>query len=304
LKETGVFSVVYSDQYDLKWAEHVFPVDKFRRVKDRIIRDGIVKPEEIIPARRASESEVLLVHLEEYYQRIWRMTERPESGWYEFEAPVTEKVIESVLWHTGGSIVACEKALEGGVAVSLGGGFHHAFPDHGEGFCFINDIAVAVRAMLEGKKIQRCAIIDCDLHQGNGTARIFEDASEVFTFSIHQENLYPIKQKSDIDVGLPDFAGDDEYLPLLQRYVPEILDEHKPDLVFYVAGADPYRNDKLGTLQLTKSGLKKRDEIIFGESRKRKMAVVAVLAGGYAADTEDVIDIHAAMVACAARFAE
>ena len=299
-----MLNIVYSDAYDLKWAEHVFPVDKFRRVRERIIRDGIIKADEIIPARRATEDEVLLVHQAGYYERMWQMTDRPESGWFEFEAPITKEVIDAVLWHTGGSITACEKAVEtGGIAVSLGGGFHHAFADHGEGFCFINDIAVAVRTMLVNGKIQRCAIIDCDLHQGNGTAKIFQQTPEVFTFSIHQQNLYPIKQKSDLDIGLPDFADDGEYLPHIEKHIPQILDDHRPDLVFYVAGADPYVHDTLGTLQLTREGLARRDEIIFGESRKRNIPAVAVLAGGYATNTEDVIDIHAAMIACASRHA-
>lgn len=299
-----MLSIVYSDEYDLKWAEHVFPVDKFLRVKDRIVGDGIVKPEQIIPARAATDTEVLLVHNAEYYRRMWEMTRNPESGWFEFEAPISVSVINAVLWHTGGSIIACSKAIEtGGIAVSLGGGFHHAFADHGEGFCFINDIAVAVKAMLDGGRIEKCAVIDCDLHQGNGTAKIFQDVPEVFTFSIHQQNLYPIKQKSDLDIGLVDFADDAQYLPEIEKHLPQILDEFKPGLVFYVAGADPFKHDKLGTLQLSKEGLKKRDEIVFGESRRRAIPVVAALAGGYSTDTQDVIDIHAEMTACAKRHA-
>ena len=221
------------------------------------------------------------------------MTESPEMGWVEFEAPITKQVVEACMYAAGGSIIACERALESrATAISLGGGFHHAFPDHGEGFCFINDVAVAIRVMLHRGTIGRCAVLDCDLHQGNGTAFIFQEQPDVYTFSIHQEHLYPLKQRSDLDIGLDNGAGDEVYLGHLKRCVPMILDSHKPELVFYLAGADPYEGDQLGDLRLTRDGFIRRDEIIFSECMSRGIPVAVVLAGGYARNTADVVDIH------------
>jgi len=177
-------------------------------------------------------------------------------------------------------------------------GFHHGFADHAEGFCYINDIAVGIRTMQKEGRIEKAAVLDCDLHQGNGTAHIFQDDASVFTYSIHQENNYPFKQKSDLDVGLLDFIGDDEYLAHLQKEVPHVLDSHKPQLVIYVAGADPYKNDQLGSLQLTLKGLQERDRLVFSECLKRGIPAVSVTAGGYARQVSDTVLIHYG--ACAA----
>ncbi|MFW6163854.1 MAG: histone deacetylase, partial [Planctomycetota bacterium] len=174
-------------------------------------------------------------------------------------------------------------------------GFHHAFPDHGEGFCFINDVAVAVRAAQARGLIRRAAVIDCDLHQGNGTAAVFADDPDVFTFSIHQELLYPVpKQRSDLDVGLDPMTDDDTYLAHLEDHVPRILARHRPELVLYVAGADPYEGDQLGDLALTRDGLARRDRLVLGAARQAGVPVAAVVAGGYATGVDDVVDIHLA----------
>jgi acetoin utilization deacetylase AcuC-like enzyme len=174
----------------------------------------------------------------------------------------------------------------------VGGGFHHAFADHGEGFCYVNDVAVGVARMLADGSVKRAAVIDCDLHQGNGTADIFGNDERVFTFSIHQEHLYPMKEESDWDIGLDDETGDGVYLEHMSRAVPKILEGHKPELVVYVAGADPYRYDQLGALRLTKRGLALRDRYVIEGCHKRGIPVVPVLAGGYALDTKDTVDIH------------
>lgn len=208
------------------------------------------------------------------------------------ELPLNREIRDFFLLATGGSILAAEEALNRGKAINLNGGFHHAFPDHAEGFCYLNDPAVAIRKLKAGKKIKRAAVIDCDLHQGNGTALIFRRDPDVFTYSIHQENLYPVKQKSDLDVGLPDDAGDITYLDHLKLEVPAIYDRHQPELICYVAGADPFAGDQLGTLELTKEGLRRRDEIVIGEAASRGIPIFIVLAGGYAIKTEDVVDIH------------
>jgi acetoin utilization deacetylase AcuC-like enzyme len=207
---------------------------------------------------------------------------------------LTPGIVRAFLWGAGGSIVAARLALErGGPAMNVGGGLHHAFPDHADGFCYINDVALAGRKMQEEGRFERAAVLDCALHQGNGTAVMFHADPTVFTFSIHEEYLYPVKQRSDVDVGLPPHGGDDVYLPPLRQYVPEILDGHRPDFVAYVAGADPYAGDQLGTLQLTFEGLIERDRLVLGACRERDIPVVILLAGGYASRTEDTVIIHA-----------
>jgi acetoin utilization deacetylase AcuC-like enzyme len=193
----------------------------------------------------------------------------------------------------GGSIVACRKALERGISANIGGGLHHAFADQAAGFCYINDIAVGIRAAQAEGLIERAAVIDCDLHQGNGTARIFEGDDSVFTFSMHQENLYPAKEKSDLDIGLPDGTGDDLYLSKLMKALPEVLDRAEPELVVYQAGADPYAEDQLGNLTLSLEGLRDRDRLVLGACHERGIPTVITLGGGYARKPADTVTIHA-----------
>jgi acetoin utilization deacetylase AcuC-like enzyme len=176
--------------------------------------------------------------------------------------------------------------------MNLTGGFHHAFPDHAEGFCYVNDVAVAIRKLQLERRIKRALVVDCDLHQGNGTAYIFRGDPDVFTFSIHQEKLYPVKQRSSLDIGLPNLAGDAEYFGHLERHVPRIMEEFRPDIVFYLAGADPYEGDQLGSLRLTMKGLRRRDELVFKECAGRAVPICVVVAGGYAFHAEDTIQIH------------
>jgi acetoin utilization deacetylase AcuC-like enzyme len=181
--------------------------------------------------------------------------------------------------------------------VHLGGGFHHAFPDHGEGFCLINDVAVAIRMLRRDRAVGRVLVVDLDVHQGNGTAAIFATEPEVFTFSMHQENNYPAwKPPSDLDLGLEDGVEDEEYLGLLERHLPDILDNHRPDLVFYLAGADPYAEDQLGGLSLTLDGLRRRDAAVFLSCRQVGTPVAVTLAGGYARREADTVAIHVATV--------
>jgi len=285
---------IYHPRYELKWGGHVFPVEKYRLLHDRLIAEGLVGTEELLLPEPATDDELLLVHTRTYLQRLEELVDRPMAAILEFEAPFPREVADAVRYATGGTILACEVALrDGTAAINLGGGFHHAFPDHGEGFCFINDVAVAIRAVQASGLARRVAVIDCDLHQGNGTAAIFRRDPDVFTFSIHQELLYPLpKQQSTLDVGLEEGAGDETYLAAMERHVPRILDSHRPELVLYLAGADPFEEDQLGDLGLTKAGLRRRDEIVLGAARERGLPVALVLAGGYARRTEDVVDIH------------
>lgn len=285
---------VYHEQYYLDWPDHVFPSEKFRLIHEQLIRGKVIQPSEIITPRRATEEEVKLVHRPDYLARMKEIARQdPQLGLMEFEVPVSQRVVEAFYLATGGTIMAGELALKHKTGVmNLGGGFHHAFADHGEGFCLINDLAIAVRVLQKTGQIQKAMIIDCDLHQGNGTARIFQDDPRVFTFSIHQENNYPIKKKSDLDIGLPDFTGDKEYLDHLHKHIPVIIRQHQPDLIVYQAGADPYEGDQLGSLKITKKGLGERDRFIVESARDANIPIAVTLGGGYAVNLQDLIDIH------------
>jgi acetoin utilization deacetylase AcuC-like enzyme len=278
----------YSSRYEPDWPDHVFPMEKYRLIAERLRAGGkaLVEPD---PATR---DDLLLAHTPEYLDRLERMTETPELGYMEFEVPCTRTTVEAFKLAAGGSILAGRRALEEGAAGNVGGGFHHAFADRGEGFCLINDLAVMIRVLQKEGRIRRAAVIDLDLHQGNGTAKIFEGDPDVYTFSMHQEHNYPVKEKSTWDIGLDDYTGDDEYLTRLREAMPKILDGHKPDLVVYQAGADCYEHDKLGLLKLTMGGIAERDKTVYRACRERKLPVATTLGGGYPKHTADVVAIH------------
>lgn len=280
---------VYSEGYYADIGAHVFPVRKYRLVYQQLRARGINDGDLVEPAP-ASETDLLLAHNPDYVNDLIqaRSTERTASS----ELPISKEIIHAFRLAAGGTIRACEEALKEGCAVNLSGGFHHAFPDHAEGFCYINDMAVAVRRVQQQRKGIRVAVIDCDLHQGNGTAFIFQDDENVYTFSIHQRDLYPPKQDSSWDIHLKNGVGDEEYLGYLEKAVPAIMEKFKPGLVLYQAGADPYEGDQLGDLKLSIDGLKKRDKLIFGECKNRGVPVAALLGGGYARDTNDTVTIH------------
>lgn len=272
--------IIYSPKYNLNIGGHVFPTVKYDGVYKRLIPEH---KKIIIEPRPAADSEVVLVHTKEYIHKLKTGT-LTQDEIYRLELPYSKELVEASWLCAGGTIMACRIALEEGCAVHLGGGFHHAFPDHGEGFCVLNDITIGIRAA--GKKT---LVIDCDLHHGNGTAYIFRNDKSVFTFSIHQENNYPIpKPPSSLDIGLADGAGDSEYMMHLGTQIPQIMERFKPELIVYVAGADPYEFDQLGGLKLTIEGLRERDRFIFGLG----IPTAVVLAGGYALNIEDTIQIH------------
>jgi acetoin utilization deacetylase AcuC-like enzyme len=281
--------LIASDAYEVDLFGHVFPVKKYRLIREDLVTRGIAGETDFVEAPRASAEEVILIHTADYFDDFFncRQTHRTMRS----EMVLTPEIVESFMVTVGGTIAAARRALADGVCVHLGGGFHHAYPDHAEGFCYLNDVAIAIAKLrLEGE-IARACVIDCDLHQGNGTAFIFGGEASVFTFSIHQENNYPPKERSDLDIGLPDGADDELYLSKL-AVVGQILDHHKPDMVFYLAGADPFKDDKLGGLALTKPGLQKRDWLVFRECHSRQVPVCVVLAGGYAFDLADDVEIH------------
>jgi len=282
--------------YEVDIGPHVFPTRKYRLVRDRLLADGTVKPGDFVLAESVSDDDIRLVHTAEYVRKI-RQGALSVQERLVLEVPFSPALRDAMWLCAGGTLHAARCALHDGIAVHLGGGFHHAFPDRGEGFCLINDVAVAIRILLREHAVGRALVVDLDVHQGNGTAAIFATEPEVFTFSMHQENNYPAwKPPSDLDLGLEDGVEDEEYLGLLERHLPDILESHHPDLVFYLAGADPYAEDQLGGLSLTMDGLRRRDAEVFRSCRQVGTPVAVTLAGGYARREADTVAIHVATV--------
>ncbi|MEE9274590.1 MAG: histone deacetylase [bacterium] len=280
---------VFHPGYHADIGDHVLQIAKYGETHARLRAAGLPESAFAEPVA-ATADEVRLVHTREYVADL--LSGEHTHRTLPSELPLSEEIVCSCFLAAGGTIRAAREALSGGKALNLTGGFHHAFPDQAEGFCYINDLAVAIRVLQAEGAARRAAVIDCDLHQGNGTAFIFRRDESVYTFSIHQQNIYPVKRKSDLDIGLPDLADDAIYLPHIRKRVPEILDRCKPDLVLYQAGADPWAGDQLGTLQLTKEGLRERDECVLAECRRRGIPVAGTLGGGYAANPSDTLDIH------------
>jgi acetoin utilization deacetylase AcuC-like enzyme len=291
---------VYRDDYVMDMGEHVFPVRKYQMTYAGLIADGILSPEDLCAPEPASYEDLRLVHTAAYLERLHQLA---SLGWGFLtpDTPVTEEIVEKSVLAAGGTILTGRLALREGIAVHLSGGFHHASADNGEGFCYINDVAVAIRRLQADGLVRRAAIVDLDVHQGNGNALIFRGDPDVFTLSMHQERNYPgLKPPSDLDIGLRDGTSDEDYLRLLREALPRVLDDHRPDIVFYLAGADPYEQDQLGGLSLTIEGLRVRDETVLDACRRRGIAVAVTLAGGYAVRTEDTVTIHCNTVAAAA----
>ncbi|HEX8500649.1 MAG TPA: histone deacetylase [Pyrinomonadaceae bacterium] len=284
--------VCYTPRYYADIGEgHVFPIRKFELVRDRLVAEGTLSPAEIYEPREAPVEDVLLVHTEDYVTRLRAGALTPREL-RRLGLPWSKALVRRSFLATAGTLAAARAALLEGVGANLAGGTHHAFPDHGEGFCVLNDVAVAVRALRRDGLARRFAVVDLDVHQGNGTAHIFAEDPAVFTFSMHGAKNYPLfKLRSSLDVELADGTGDDEYLETLARSLPRVF-AHRPDLVFYLGGADPYAGDKLGRLSLSIPGLRARDELVLGECRARGIPVATVMSGGYAADVSDTVEIH------------
>ncbi len=295
--------IVYSDRYDLNLGDHVFPSVKYRLTKERLLRDNVAKPEDFVEPEPASDEDVALVHHREYIRKLKTGT-LSHVEILRLEIPYSPELVRAVWLSAGGSILAGRLALEDGSAVNLGGGFHHAFPDHGEGFCVLHDVAIGIRRLQKDKAIERAMTVDCDVHDGNGTADIFAADATVFTLSIHQLNNYPVpKPPSNLDINLADGVEDEEYLAELEHGLDHALQDFQPDILYYVAGADPYREDQLGGLKLTLHGLEQRDRLVFRKARAKNIPVVVTLAGGYARHVEDTVRIHVTTVRVAKEFA-
>jgi len=286
------FKLVYHPGYDLQLGDHIFPSAKYRLVHDRLLEEGIADASDFIEPEPAPDEDLILVHEPDWVQRL----KTGRLNFYELlrlEIPYSREMVRGFLLATGGTTLAARLALDQGIAFNLSGGFHHAFPDHGEGFCALHDVAVAIRRLQRDGLIERVLVADCDVHQGNGTAFIFRHDPSVFTLSIHQYNNYPgIKPPSDIDINLPDGAGDEEYLEKLEKAYTKALGEFRPQIVAYIAGADPYREDQLGGLALTLEGLERRDRLVIESALRQGAAVFVTLAGGYAIELEDTVRIH------------
>jgi acetoin utilization deacetylase AcuC-like enzyme len=271
--------------------KHVFPLQKYRLVYENLLAMG-AKKENFLRPRPAPDEDVELVHSHRYLRRV-KTGGLSLAELKALEIRYSPELVRFALLSVGGTVLAARKALECGLAVHIGGGFHHAFPDHGEGFCLLNDVAVGARKVVEEKLAERVMIVDCDLHQGNGTAAALAGREEIFTLSIHQMDVYPSeKPLSTLDIGLWAGDGDGKYLTELRAHIPKIYEEFRPNILFYLAGADPYEKDQLGGLALTKAGLKERDKLVIESARSLGIAVAVVLAGGYAQELKDTVDIH------------
>src|SRR5215813_2965791 len=324
------FKLVYSDDYYLPIGPHVFPAEKYQRIHNKLIQSGTAEAADFLKPQPASDQDILLVHTPAYVQKLTSgtLSAREEM---QMEIPYSPELVRAFWLAAGGSILAAQDALKERVAINIGGGFHHAFPDHGEGFCMIHDVAVAIRRLQRDDKIRTAMTVDCDVHQGNGTAAIFAGtrtasallpsssvstvqppanaprgkmrgahAGEVFTISLHQHNNYPLwKPPSSIDVDLPDGTNDEDYLAWLDNALSSGLRQFEPDLICYIAGADPYREDQLGGLDLTIAGLKSRDELVFRVAKAQDIPIMVTFAGGYAQNVEDTVTIHSNTVVAA-----
>jgi acetoin utilization deacetylase AcuC-like enzyme len=305
-------SIAYSARYHIDIGPHVFPTRKYPLICQRLLESGVIARADLIEPRAATWDELALVHTAEYLTQL-RTGAMSAHDLAQLELPWSEDMVEAFRIMVGGTcqaaLIACglegrsEKAegrsqeAEGRspVVCHIGGGLHHAFPNHGEGFCPFNDVAVAVR-VLQSRGVQRAAVIDLDVHHGNGTAFIFESDSRVFTFSMHQQHNYPMwKPHGSLDLGLPDGTRDAAYLAELERALPQVM-ASGPRCVFYLAGADPYEDDQLGGLRLTKDGLRQRDRVVIDAVRRADVPLVIVLAGGYARRVEDTVAIHAGTI--------
>ena len=303
MKSLLPFKLVYHDRYDLNLGAHVFPSQKFRLIYEMLLRESLAAEADFLRPNPASDEDILRVHTADWVRKLKTGT-LTASDVMRLEVPYSPELVEAVWLAAGGTILAAQSALRDGFGSNLSGGFHHAYPEHGEGFCAIHDVAVAIRRLQADGAIKKAIVVDTDVHHGNGTAAIFRGDPTVFTLSIHQLNNYPgHKPPSSLDLNMDDRAEDDEYLGALIPAVQQALDKFQPEILFYVGGADPYCEDQLGGLSLTKAGLKQRDRSVFEEARRRGIPVATTLAGGYAHRVEDTVRIHVNTILAASEIA-
>jgi len=294
------FKLVYDPRFNVDLGPHVFPSQKYRLLHERLLRSGLAGPADFIAPQPAGDDDVLRVHTAGYVRKL-------KSGKFTadearaLEVPWSRELVEAFWLAAGAAILAARSARRDGCGFALCGGFHHAFPDHGEGFCLVHDVAVAIRTLRAAGELRRVAIVDLDVHHGNGTGAIFAGDPDTFSVSLHQENNYPsAKPPSSVDVGLPDGVKDGPYLEALEEPLRRAL-EFGPGVLFYLAGADPYEHDLLGGLGLGFEGLMERDRRVLQACRAAGVPVAVTLAGGYAARSEDTVTIHLNTVLVASR---
>jgi len=295
--------VYYSDHLLMPLPEgHRFPEPKYSRLHRRVAESSFPGVE-LLPSTPATEAQIGLVHVPDYVHRVIH-GELTEKETRRIGFPWSPEMVLRTHAAVGGSIDASRAALQDGLAVHLAGGTHHAYPEHGEGYCVFNDVAVATRVMQQEGRVGRVVIIDLDVHQGNGTAAIFAGDASVFTFSVHGQKNFPFhKEQSDLDIALPDGSGDEAFLAAVYEGVPQAIQRAQADLALYIAGADPFQDDRLGRLGMTKAGLAERDRFVFVECRRAGLPVAVTMGGGYARNIQDAVDIHAETVRLAAEFA-
>ena len=265
---------------------------KYRLLRERVQESGLFKSEDVLPAPRCSDEQLCLVHDPDYVDRV-KNGELSDLEIRRIGFPWSAKMVVRSRRSTGASVAAAQSALVDGVSANLAGGTHHAFPESGQGYCVFNDVAIAARVCQQKQLAQNILFIDCDVHQGNGTAAIAKNDPTLFAFSLHCNENYPFrKTEGDLDVALDAGTSDKEYLERLQTSLDQIFHCFDADLVFYVSGADPFEGDRLGKLKLTKAGLKARDEMVIEQCRKRNLPVAISMGGGYAPDVNDIVDIH------------
>ena len=286
------YKLYYSPYYYADIGEgHVFPIKKFELVRDILLNERTLREDEIIEPVPASFTDITLVHTHDYVSRLIAGTLNKKEI-RKLGLPWSQSLVRRTFLAVSGTISASFQALETGISSNLAGGTHHAFPDRGEGYCVLNDVAVAIRVLQRENLAKKFLVIDCDVHQGNGTAFIFRDDDEIFTFSMHGEKNYPLfKESSNLDIELRDGTGDAEYLGILNEALPRIF-VHEPDIVFYLGGADPFEDDKLGRLSLSLDGLRQRDELVLQFAKDHNFPIVTTMSGGYAKDIKDTVEIH------------
>lgn len=285
--------VSYHPDYTVPLPEgHPFPMGKFSALHRILLDEGLLDPRDVILPEEAAWADLRLVHTEDYLTQL--ATGLPPQAERKLGVPWSERMLHRSRLAVQGTLNAARVALQDGLAANLAGGTHHAFADHGEGYCVLNDVAVAVRALHRDGLIRRALIIDLDVHQGNGTADIFGEDDRAYTFSMHGERNYPRrKPPSDCDVGLPDGLGDDPYLDILSRHLPVVLAAARPDLAFYLAGVDTVAGDPFGRLALTREGLHRRDRAVLEAARAAGVPLALTLSGGYSKTPEITADLHA-----------
>lgn len=289
-----MIKLAFSDKYIYELPEgHRFPIAKYVLVKEQLLYRGEVEPEQLLDPGLCPPELITRVHSNAYWQKLESLNLSPKEA-RKIGIPLTSLSLQRAQNSVAGTVAATTEAYRSGVGINIGGGTHHAYAGHGEGFCILNDLAIAARYLLDKGQTSKVLIVDLDVHQGNGTAAIFQQEERVFTFSIHGQDNYPLyKEQSDLDIALPSGTGDREYLRILEARLPDLISNLKPDFIFYQAGVDVLETDKLGKLSLSKEGCLQRDLLVIQHCKDHDIPLVITMGGGYSQRLADVVDAHA-----------